>query len=55
MKNILIATCMTVAAFMFAGPVTANDELLVMEKNPADWVSPTGNYANHRYSELIAD
>jgi PQQ-dependent dehydrogenase (methanol/ethanol family) len=43
---------MAAAAFMSAGPVTANDELLVMEQNPADWVSPTGNYANHRYSGL---
>ncbi len=30
----------------------ASDELLKMEKNSADWVSPTGNYANWRYSEL---
>lgn len=52
MKKLLIATCMAAAAFMSAGPVTANDELLVMEQNPADWVSPTGNYANHRYSGL---
>ena len=52
MKKLFLATCMALAAFMFAGPVTANDELLVMEQNPADWVSPTGNYANHRYSGL---
>lgn len=32
--------------------VQANDELMVMEKNPAYWVMPTGNYANHRYSTL---
>ena len=52
MRKLLVATCMAFAFSAFAGPVSANDELLVMEKNPADWVSPTGNYANHRYSEL---
>ena len=52
MRKLLVATCMAFALSAFAGPVSANDELLVMEKNPADWVSPTGNYANHRYSEL---
>ena len=52
MKKLLIATCVAAAAVMSAGPVAANDELLVMEQNPADWVSPTGNYANHRYSGL---
>ncbi len=30
----------------------ANDELLVMQQNPADWVMQNGNYANTRYSEL---
>ncbi|HIF09254.1 MAG TPA: PQQ-dependent dehydrogenase, methanol/ethanol family [Sneathiellales bacterium] len=34
------------------GTATANDELLKMQKNANDWVMPTGNYANHRYSEL---
>ena len=52
MRKLLVATCMAFAFSAFTGPVSANDELLVMEKNPADWVSPTGNYANHRYSEL---
>jgi PQQ-dependent dehydrogenase (methanol/ethanol family) len=31
---------------------TANDELLSMQGNAKDWVMPTGNYANWRYSEL---
>jgi PQQ-dependent dehydrogenase (methanol/ethanol family) len=30
----------------------ANDELLKMSQNPKEWVMPTGNYANHRYSQL---
>ena len=52
MKKFLVATCMAATALFATGPVSANDELLVMEQNPADWVSPTGNYANHRYSTL---
>ena len=35
-----------------AGAASANDELIKMSQNPKDWVMPTGNYANHRYSEL---
>jgi PQQ-dependent dehydrogenase (methanol/ethanol family) len=31
---------------------TANDELLSMQGNAKEWVMPTGNYANWRYSEL---
>ena len=30
----------------------ANDELIKMSQNPKDWVMPTGNYANQRYSPL---
>jgi len=32
--------------------VLANEELMKMEKNPNEWVMPTGDYANHRYSTL---
>ncbi|MCG8488854.1 MAG: methanol/ethanol family PQQ-dependent dehydrogenase [Chromatiales bacterium] len=35
-----------------AGGVTANSELLKMQKNADDWVMPNGNYASTRYSEL---
>jgi PQQ-dependent dehydrogenase (methanol/ethanol family) len=43
----------TLALLVGLSPLAqANDELLTMEKNPADWVMPTGNYANTRYSEL---
>jgi lanthanide-dependent methanol dehydrogenase len=31
---------------------SANDELLKLEKDANQWVMPTGDYANHRYSEL---
>jgi PQQ-dependent dehydrogenase (methanol/ethanol family) len=30
----------------------ANDELLIMQNNPANWAMPTGDYANQRYSTL---
>jgi PQQ-dependent dehydrogenase (methanol/ethanol family) len=35
-----------------ARPAHANDELLKWEKDPSQWVMPTGDYANHRYSSL---
>jgi lanthanide-dependent methanol dehydrogenase len=30
----------------------ANDELMKLEKDPNQWVMPTGDYANQRYSQL---
>ncbi|HLJ64264.1 MAG TPA: PQQ-dependent dehydrogenase, methanol/ethanol family, partial [Stellaceae bacterium] len=30
----------------------ANDELIKMEQDPAQWVMSTGDYANQRYSKL---
>jgi PQQ-dependent dehydrogenase (methanol/ethanol family) len=30
----------------------ANEELLIMQQNPAEWVMPTGKYNNQRYSTL---
>src|SRR5258708_28013785 len=35
-----------------AGGASANDELIKLTKDPNQWVMPTGNYANTRYSEL---
>ena len=32
----------------------ANQELTELSENSANWAMPTGNYANHRYSELDA-
>jgi len=49
MKRLLMLTC---AAFVFAGPALANDELVKLEKDAKQWVLPTGDYANHRYSAL---
>ena len=50
-----VSTCVLAFASLFAlaaGPAAANDELLKLEKDPNQWVMPTGDYANHRYSEL---
>jgi lanthanide-dependent methanol dehydrogenase len=52
MRNFLLTTCVGTAALMVAGAAQANDELIRMSQNPKDWVMPTGNYANHRYSQL---
>ena len=34
------------------GGASANPELLRLQRDPNQWVMPTGNYANWRYSEL---
>ena len=39
-------------AAAFALPASANTNLLELQKDPKQWVMPTGDYANHRYSEL---
>ena len=51
----VLATCLGVtgiAAAFAAGSASANDDLIKMSQNPKDWVMPTGNYNNQRYSEL---
>ena len=45
------ASLLTATALGGAGAL-ANDKLIEMAQNPADWVMPTGDYANTRYSEL---
>jgi alcohol dehydrogenase (cytochrome c) len=40
------------ATALAAGPALANDELLKLSSDPSQWVMPTGDYANHRYSTL---
>ncbi len=42
----------TLLGSLTSSPATANDELLKMEKDAGQWVMPTGDYANHRYSTL---
>src|ERR1700680_4267671 len=52
MRKMLFATCLAVVAAFSAGAANANDELIKMSQNPKDWVMPTGDYFNHRYSKL---
>jgi PQQ-dependent dehydrogenase (methanol/ethanol family) len=53
MNKALRGLSVVLSMSLFAlGTANANDELLKMQKNADDWVMPTGNYANHRYSEL---
>ena len=52
MRNFLLTTCFGAVAALAAGTAHANDELIRMSQNPKEWVMPTGNYANHRYSQL---
>ena len=40
------------SALVFAGPALANDELVKMQQDANQWVMPTGDYSNHRYSTL---
>jgi len=52
MRNFLLTTCMGAIAVFATGVAHANDELIRMSQNPKDWVMPTGDYANTRYSQL---
>jgi PQQ-dependent dehydrogenase (methanol/ethanol family) len=52
MQNTRLAICVGAIAALAAGAASANDELLKMQQNPKEWVMPTGNYENHRYSKL---
>jgi PQQ-dependent dehydrogenase (methanol/ethanol family) len=52
MPKFPLASCLGALAFLVAGAAQANDDLIKMAKNPKDWVMPTGDYANQRYSEL---
>jgi len=51
-KLMLACTVMTGMAALSAVPASANDELLRLQADKNQWVMPTGNYANQRYSEL---
>ena len=45
--------CMASACCVFLLPLSqANQEVIDLSSNSANWAMPTGNYANHRYSEL---
>jgi PQQ-dependent dehydrogenase (methanol/ethanol family) len=50
MRYLLLTTC--IGAALVASSASGNEQLQKMSQNPKDWVMPTGNYANTRYSEL---
>src|SRR6202158_2183679 len=52
MRKMQFATCLGAMVAFGAGAANANDELNKMSQNPKDWVMPTGDYANTRYSKL---
>src|SRR5947208_1393871 len=52
MRNFLLSTCVGAVTVFATGAAHANDELIKMSQNPKDWVMPTGDYANQRYSKL---
>ena len=52
MRKVLVATCLAATTAFGAGAASASEELQKMSDNPKDWVMPTGNYANQRYSKL---
>ncbi|HEY0420292.1 MAG TPA: methanol/ethanol family PQQ-dependent dehydrogenase [Acetobacteraceae bacterium] len=45
-------TLLAVAALAANRPASANDELVRLQSDAKQWVMPTGNYANQRYSTL---
>ena len=47
---LLLSTAM--GAGVASAAQTADQSLVKMQQNPADWVMPTGDYANTRYSQL---
>ncbi len=56
MNRLLLSTSVGILA-LFAGRrgARADDALLTLQKDPKQWVTPTGDYANLRYSALKAD
>lgn len=51
-RTLLGCTMLLGAAIAFGGPALANDELQKLQGDANQWVMPTGNYANQRYSAL---
>jgi lanthanide-dependent methanol dehydrogenase len=52
MRSLLRFSGVAVATVLLGSTALANDELIKMQQNPNDWVMPTGDYANQRYSKL---
>ncbi len=52
MRKFLLMSCVAATALLANGASFANDELIALSKDPKQWVMPTGDYANRRFSEL---
>jgi PQQ-dependent dehydrogenase (methanol/ethanol family) len=52
MRKILLTTCFGAVAAFASGTASANDELLKLQQDAKQWAMPTGDYSNHRYSQL---
>ena len=51
-KALSLAGGALAASLLASATASANEELLMMQANPADWAMPTGDYKNQRYSAL---
>src|SRR5919107_6453279 len=51
MRRVVLATVLLGTASAFA-PAIANEDLMKMTQDPKQWVLPTGDYANTRFSKL---
>ena len=52
MRKFLLMSCVGAAALLANGAAFANDDLIRLSKDPKQWVMPTGDYANRRFSKL---
>src|SRR5262245_65338912 len=52
MRHLMTTTCLGVETILSIGAASANDELIKLQQDAKQWVMPTGNYANQRYSQL---
>ena len=52
MRKVLATACMTAVVALYAGSVSANEELAGLMKDPKNWAAQAGDFANTRYSAL---
>jgi lanthanide-dependent methanol dehydrogenase len=52
MRKFLLLSCVGAAALVADSAAFANDELIRLSNDPKQWVMPTGDYANRRFSDL---
>ncbi len=52
MRKLLMMSCVAATALLANGAAFANEDLIALQKNAKNWALPTGDYSNHRFSEL---